>query len=89
MIDVGWGVLHNDGDDFVAIGDDGKALKMNEEFLQENIGFRLAFDRGFPRRGEASKINPREVTNAPLSSAMKWIAMQNAGREDVKHYVPA
>lgn len=29
MIDVGWGVLHNDGDDFVAIGDDGKALKMN------------------------------------------------------------
>jgi len=27
MIDVGWGVLHNDGDDFVAIGDDGKALK--------------------------------------------------------------
>jgi len=64
---------------------------MDYDFLRENIRFRLAFDRGFPKRGEASKINPRDVTNAPLSSAMKWMATQNAGREDVEYYpdVPA
>ena len=72
-----WGLLlHSDRHDLIVFGYYRKALKYIHWVERGPTKGKLknTLERGPPNKGLASKMRPSELTKAPLSSAMKWIA---------------